>query len=86
MEQPHLKKQQLTSGISPEEGNLVIVKSPVRLIVILAVAIFVVELLVMLLLMLGLAGWPAAFLDATLLRHSADSRALHVHFPSDDSA
>ena len=69
MEQPHYKDYQISSDISSEDGNHRIVKSPVRLVVILAVIIFCVEVVVMLLVLSvpGLVGWSAAFVDAALL-------------------
>ena len=59
----------MISDTSPEEGSYKVVKSPVRLVVILAVVIFMIEVLVMLLVLSvpGLVGWRAAFVDAALL-------------------
>ena len=59
----------MTSEISPEGSSHKLIKSPVRLVVLLAVVIFAIEVLVMLLVLSvpGLVGWKAAFVDGALL-------------------
>ena len=59
----------MTPDTGPEEGSQKLVKSPVRLAIMLSLTIFTIEVLVMLLVLSvpGLVGWKAAFVDGALL-------------------